>query len=585
MAYGIIQVIPNQTHVQVLLQGGGATYPSARVLNPNDGILYVAENRDCTGTGQGAWDWKIPSQSFAILPGGSPGMQTIGLYYLDQSGANSSGEVTVYPTLTPATDPAFVAIGRANLVYQNVLDITQGAQPANPGIGQSRLWVDSSSVLHVLAPNGQDHVVLDSTNYASYVNGTALGADLYGTVSAGHVAVQNGSAIYGKDSGGINRFAYQPTGDNYNAYFCGTAGMTFVNSANSVRIGTMDNSGTLTMSGDVHGRYLYTSDGSNGVVYSAGSLYLRPASGGTVVIDANTGATGNLSVASVMTAGAYLVSPTWYIGGAAGTRYIQDVNPSIRYAAASGGVHSMESSAGGYASLNCGAIGVNGNINTTGVLVLPDTSYGIQWVNSNCAIYGSQANALMQFTSGGNPTTFRWYAPSQGIYCDFGVGTLTNAAWAFNFHNSAWIAVGQGFVVGGNNLNGQSFYCAGGSGGPTGWQIVSTRRYKRDITPIDSALKIVLSDVHGYHFVSEPPDHFKLRTTVDTDEILEPASYAQYGFIGEEWENVAPDVLDMDEGQVRMMDYGQVTAILFEAFREYVAQTEVRLRKLEGSHV
>src|SRR5215471_15286181 len=109
MALGVISVIPNLSHKQILVGAGNTQWPSVRVLNPNDGILYIARNRDCTGTDYGSWEWKIPSQSFAILPGESAGFMSVGAFYLDQSGGNRAGEITIYPSLKIFDDAIFNA--------------------------------------------------------------------------------------------------------------------------------------------------------------------------------------------------------------------------------------------------------------------------------------------------------------------------------------------------------------------------------------------------------------------------------------------------------------------------------------------
>lgn len=299
MAYGVIKILQSGTHAQILLQSGGVSYGSARVLNPNDGILYVARNRDCLSNNQGDWEWKIPSQSFAILPGETPGFSTLGLYYLDQSGANRPGEVTIYPSLTTVDDPTFISIGRAQLVYQSVLDITTGSQPAPPGVGNARLWVDGQNILHVLGSDNTDHVELDSTNFSTYVQplinasitaqvpgvvgGTALGGDLYGTVNNGHVGLANGSPVYARDTGGTLRGILTLTTNDLWLVNAGGGQIRFINQASSAELGHFDNSGNLavtaaiTASGPLTANDIHTSRGNDtGVLYcgNSGSHYL-----------------------------------------------------------------------------------------------------------------------------------------------------------------------------------------------------------------------------------------------------------------------------------------------------------------------
>lgn len=60
--------------------------------------------------------------------------------------------------------------------------------------------------------------------------------------------------------------------------------------------------GALTTAGDVHAKYLYTTDASNGAVYSPdGHLYLRPKAGSQVICDQ-----GPLAVSQWISAGSYV---------------------------------------------------------------------------------------------------------------------------------------------------------------------------------------------------------------------------------------------------------------------------------------
>jgi len=67
--------------------------------------------------------------------------------------------------------------------------------------------------------------------------------------------------------------------------------------------------GALTATGDITGRYLHTSDGSNGVVYAdAGNLFLRAVAGSQTIIDTGVGltVTGYAQVNSWLAAGTNL---------------------------------------------------------------------------------------------------------------------------------------------------------------------------------------------------------------------------------------------------------------------------------------
>lgn len=99
----------------------------------------------------------------------------------------------------------------------------------------------------------------------------------------------------------------------------------------------------------------------------------------------------------------------------------------------------------------------------------------------------------------------------------------------------------------------------------------SARRYKSDIVTIKDALELVLDpELEGTHFTYNPP------LAVEKD-------IQKYGFIADPWHEKAPDTVTLDaEGLPAALDYQQVTAILFQAFKEYVGQTDARINQLEA---
>jgi len=148
-----------------------------------------------------------------------------------------------------------------------------------------------------------------------------------------------------------------------------------------------------------------------------------------------------------------------------------------------------------------------------------------------------------------------------------------------HYGNNILSGTGNWATVGGTNNNGLSFYSAGGSGGPTGWQVISTEKYKSNSIVIDNALMIVLDpSLHGMYYSKTIT-----KELVGGEDAVDSEPFSEYGFIAEPWSLVAPDVVSMNNGIVHMMDYGQINAILFEAFKQYVAQTDARLNILETS--
>src|SRR5262245_16948723 len=109
MSYGDTVVLTSGSGSQRYTPSG-FQFPSLSVLNPNDGVLFVANNRPVVNSTYGSWDWKVPSQSYAVLPG--PWL-SVGMWYVDQSGAGRPGEITSYFWSQQIHIPVFYAIGRA----------------------------------------------------------------------------------------------------------------------------------------------------------------------------------------------------------------------------------------------------------------------------------------------------------------------------------------------------------------------------------------------------------------------------------------------------------------------------------------
>jgi hypothetical protein len=417
---GLRFTIPTTTEKHLSFQSTG----SFTAYNPNDGVANVALDRTATSSD---YDHKLPSQSGGKFPG--PINSYLSIYYADQSGAATTGEIIVYASPEVVNIPYFWSIGRALQVAGSTMDITSGSQPQNPPASTVRLWVDGNNALHILDSTGIDRTVYDTTNI-----GTAtLGGDLYGTISAGHIGVRQGDYIGFYDTTPTLRKILQIDGANNTIHSPASASpMYWQNFGNTANNMSLDNVGNLNVTANLHaagaitGQYLHTSDGGNGIVYSdAGSLYLR-GSNGSVAIDGAGGIVGmtgpistpsnittvglNVTGANVASGWIYMASypcfgwngstvvvynglnvqngyitasaggttswwytPTIYLNTTTAAPYIQAAGAAIRYDAA--GVHSFESTAGGYQSVNCGTL-------TCTALTGPTSSAGVQqaWI-------------------------------------------------------------------------------------------------------------------------------------------------------------------------------------------------------------
>lgn len=182
-------VIPNNTSSQRFIPSAFIAN-SISLLNPNDGICYVKRDGPCYGTITGQWDWKVPSQSYAYLPGP---FRAVGLYYTDRSGSGLPGEITTYALSQKFEVPEFRAIGRAVLSNVTSLDIGQGAPPQPPAANNVRIWADTNGDLHATLPGGASYKLVDDNDpLGGALTGTLLNPSLAAN-SVGSLQIIDGS--------------------------------------------------------------------------------------------------------------------------------------------------------------------------------------------------------------------------------------------------------------------------------------------------------------------------------------------------------------------------------------------------------
>jgi len=144
-----------------------------------------------------------------------------------------------------------------------------------------------------------------------------------------------------------------------------------------------------------------------------------------------------------------------------------------------------------------------------------------------------------------------------------------NTIWLYNDGNRKFYANGPGISYGcGAGGNHEFQYTAGGYA-PTyaaSFNIGSARRFKTDIEPLADPLSLVTDDT--LHAVSYTDIQQRKRSL---------------GFVAEDWLERLPEVVARDqEGQVAALDYARIGAVVFEALKHYIAQTNARLDALEG---
>ncbi|MCU0821885.1 MAG: tail fiber domain-containing protein [Spirochaetes bacterium] len=98
----------------------------------------------------------------------------------------------------------------------------------------------------------------------------------------------------------------------------------------------------------------------------------------------------------------------------------------------------------------------------------------------------------------------------------------------------------------------------------------SDLRWKKNITPIDSALQKVLGLRGVYYFWKV--DEFKDKGFTREKQI---------GFIAQEVENVIPELVYTDKAGYKTMSYDRVTALLVEAVKELKKQSDTKIASLE----
>jgi len=117
------------------------------------------------------------------------------------------------------------------------------------------------------------------------------------------------------------------------------------------------------------------------------------------------------------------------------------------------------------------------------------------------------------------------------------------------------------FVAGTNN-----YVTVRMSDGALGWTaVVSSRRYKEDIKPMDKASEALLA---------LEPVTFRLKGELD------PSHRPQWGLIAEEVEKVNPDLVDRNnKGEVESVRYDAVNAMLLNEF----LKAHRKVEELEGA--
>jgi len=544
-------IVTNQS-VQQVFQSTG----SIRVLNPNDGVCYVALDRKATFTD---WDHKLPSQSYGQLPG--PLNNYISIFYLDQSGTGSAGDVVLYQSAEQIDIPVFLAIGRAIQSQVTTLDIIQGTQPGNPPAGVTRLWSDTNGNVYHLSSTGVNAEFLDTNNYTSIVGGMALGGDLYGSINAGHIGLVYGSAIRAYDSGGTLRSLLDDTSTNITRIWSLGSGFQFVGTGGGQLV-YIDGSGNTSVNDLSATRYIYgganlcsnTGDISANRGNGTGVIFLGTTStylfydGGTYQlpghpINVGGGATFNGNVS--------LGSNQWVFFGPGNTNGIISDNTSL-YIRTNGTCY-IQNTSGSPQNLTCSAIS-SGAITATGNIQGPNL------IATNSVSSQGAVDAVQWIRAGNSAAAGSVYFGNTGARIDMDSSNV----------------VFRGPNGGGNQL----FQHLDGTWMGTqaaNFQVQSSvdhaELYGQVISSIDDSVGKVmaLDPVYYYHLDG---------VIAGTDTLISEDGHYTYGFSAKQVASILPELVDSAAG---MIDYNRMMAVLWQAVKEIVGSLPPGMVPMKGN--
>jgi hypothetical protein len=486
--------------------------------------------------------------------------ESLGVYYLDQSGSGRTAEVNVYELDSQIAVPSFIAIGRAVESAGTTMDISQGAQPSNPPASTVRLWVDGSGNLNKIDSAGNNEIILDNTNYGSYVT---LAGDVSGLV--GSNVINNNAVTNAKiANGAITSAKINPNTLDLRPQSL-FAGDLWCDRGNSTAV-------------------LYFCDGSHYLYRSGASTYVL--AGGTLDVSNQVNApTFNASSNIYYFSSNNGIWMQWNGGGIQFSHYVMS-NGNLY---ARGGVVYMGSGDNCNWSWNGTRLAASTDISTPGAIYVISEGYGIYWGDSNRYIYNS--NAVMQF--GSYPGLYRFFRTNWGGYIDFTVGTdghmTVTSPWGNGINCANFVVPGgsMGLDQGRNNVEVSTYthtYAAGSmyivlDCSATSYATRSALKYKGNISTIDSdeCLKLILDPQ------VEPVRYKSVNTNIHSEfaEANRPpdSSYPnpdRIGFIAEQLDLVVPEAVcySTDDDTPDGISYAELTAILWGAVRNLNARIE-----------
>ena len=181
---------------------------------------------------------------------------------------------------------------------------------------------------------------------------------------------------------------------------------------------------------------------------------------------------------------------------------------------------------------------MNGSVYTAGQLVSDSGIKGYNTASSGTGVYGDGGNS-------GNSIGVKGIGQSSGV-------------WGSSSTNGVYGTSPAGTGVFGNSSSGFGVYCSGSKcGGTKAWTNTSDARLKTNVVTISDALQKILS-LRGVTY------NWK----------VEPNAEKEMGFIAQEVDKIAPELVSQDNDGIYTMQASQITALLVEAIKEQQKQIE-----------
>lgn len=576
MAAGINILIPNRGH-RMVTGAFGNEVPSIAVLNPNDGVVYLARNRDISDAlNTASWDFKLPGQSYGLFPG--PWLN-VGAYYLDQSGAGTTGELTFYAFPRQVYAPDIRSIGRAQQAYTSSMDVQQGAQPSNPAAGYSRLWVDASGHLNVLQNTGANYTVLDSNNFATYVTHTV--GDIIGPMNNTTIQMRNASWASARDSSGNLVNFFSVWSDNSVYFNLPTNGGSFVyrNLGNTV-LASLDSTGLLTTTAAVRSQGSAFQFANNAASWSWDGSWIRATGGsGMGTSGSYVWMAGNQNIGMYYDGTYNIIGPhvmsrgNVYFSGSGSVYFTWNGSQLTTNQPLRSNSYVMADNANFYFG-NTGSYYTNLSSNVLRFVNLNATFDG--YITAGNYI-GAVGRCFTNNWDVGMPNNFGGTGGSSGYACVMVQRSIyPSREWADQQGNSNAL-VTPNIADNRGQILAQSH--------PTWASVDHARQYKLPVTPVETPVSKVFN-ITGvrYEHISFGGADGPPKPLMRSDKEGDFESTPTYGFSAKDVYEILPELVGFNptSGEPEYIDLDRMLVVLWEAFKTYATDTESRLQWLEA---